>query len=92
MHTYADVLGILAFFGSFWLAVTTITVTVLTCRYWQRKRTLERSHEIVMQMLHNKMPADEIERVLLVWSQDKGLAKKVLAQSEKSASKQFATS
>jgi len=78
MNTYAEVLGILAFFGSFWLSVTTITVTALTYRYWRRKRTLDHGSEIVRDMLQRKMTADEIERVLVAWSGDSALAKKLI--------------
>lgn len=41
----------------------------------QRLRTMELAAELVQQMLSRKMSVEEIERVLLAWSQDPNLAK-----------------
>lgn len=49
MDTYAEVLGILAFFGSFWLSVTVITVTAMTYRHWKATRMLDHGREIVLE-------------------------------------------
>ncbi|WP_425614306.1 hypothetical protein NA78x_004173 [Anatilimnocola sp. NA78] len=43
-------------------------------------RRQELAAEIVIQMLNRKMSADEIERVLLAWSQDPELPKAILRQ------------
>jgi hypothetical protein len=44
----------------------------------QTVRTRELSAELVQQMLQRKMTVDEIERVLLAWSQDRDLAQTML--------------
>ncbi len=38
-------------------------------------RTRELAADLILQMLNKKMTVDEIERVLLAWSQDPSLAK-----------------
>ena len=81
MDSYYEVLGILAFFGSFWLAVTIITVTTLTYRYWRSLRAMDQGREIVLEMLQRKMTADEIERVLAMWSGNRKLAKQIMKQN-----------
>jgi hypothetical protein len=80
MDSYYEVLGILAFFGSFWLAVTIITVTALTYSYWRAVRTMDQGREIALEMLQRKMTAEEIERVLAMWSGNRRLAKRMLEQ------------
>jgi hypothetical protein len=41
----------------------------------QRMRRLELATELVQQMLSRKMSVEEIERVLLAWSQDRDFAR-----------------
>jgi predicted signal transduction protein with EAL and GGDEF domain len=85
MDTYAEVLSILAFFGSFWLSVTVITVTAMVLWHWRKSRMIEHGREIALEMLQRKMSAEEIERVLVAWSGNPSLARKVLEPKGKAA-------
>ncbi len=61
---YAEVLSILAFFGSFWLAVTIIASAAILTSYWRKSRERELSAQLVQQMLQQKMTSEEILRIL----------------------------
>jgi hypothetical protein len=51
-------------------------------------RSREMASDLIMQMLNRKMSVDEIERVLLAWSQDPDLAKSMTkARKQLAASK-----
>ena len=72
---YAEVLSILAFFGSFWLAVTTIAVTSITTRYFRLRREQQLGFELAMEAFSKHAKASEVERLLLAFGGDRKRAK-----------------
>jgi hypothetical protein len=85
LNGFTGVLVVLAFFGPFWLAATVVAVTAILARRNYLSRRNELSSELIHQMLQREMPVDEIERVIVAWSQDRKAAKAILASQQSKA-------
>lgn len=66
---------LLAIFCPFGVVVTILGALAILAYHRQAMRTRELATELVLQMLNRKQSVEEIERVLLAWSQDPELAR-----------------
>lgn len=60
----ADALELFAGVGSFWGAVTIISVVALGTRYYLRKRTKQLAYQLAMEAFQRGATAEEVERLI----------------------------
>jgi hypothetical protein len=82
MHDVAEIFTVLVSVVPFWVAVITITLTVVHLKHRQRCREIELGAAMVHDMLGRKMATDEIERVLCAWAGRKSHLKKLVRARE----------
>jgi hypothetical protein len=79
------VFTVLAFYGPFWLAVVAITALVVLTRYYRRSRDRELTAQLLHEMLAQKMPVEEMERIMQLYCRDQKKAAEVLGKFKKAA-------